>query len=456
MALIIASPATRRWLHQLACSWRDRRGATSLMFAATIIPFLALVGLGAEGGAWYLAKRSGQNSADAAATAGALAVFWGNYPSICQSGVTSSAKLSAAQASGADVASRDGYSTGVTINNPPASGAYTANYCAVEALISQTQPAMFAGLVGHSGNIAIGNRSVVALTNVGQACVLALTAGISMGGNSTTTGTGCTLASNNTGSQSIYIYGNPSVTAQSLYTVGGCSGCTNSGVNLTQAPQTNQALPIGNPFAGADQAITGYNFSSCQNAPGGSNFSLSPYGTTHAAYCGLHVTNGTGTVTLTPGTYFFTGDVTIDGGTVTCPTCTGGAGVTIVLTDLNGSSTFASMTINGGATVNLSAPTTNSDNSAFNGILFYQDDRATQGGSTIKINGNTGDTFNGGMYFPSATVQANGTASSSTTCTELVAYAVDASGTSDSYFDTSGCQNYGTKVAYIQAPRMLE
>ena len=58
----------------------DRRGATAVVFALAASALLGLVGLATEGGTWYLEKRHGQNAADAAANAGALALALGLLP----------------------------------------------------------------------------------------------------------------------------------------------------------------------------------------------------------------------------------------------------------------------------------------------------------------------------------------------------------------------------------------
>jgi len=43
------------------------------------------------------------------------------------------------------------------------------------------------------------------------------------------------------------------------------------------------------------------------------------------AYCGFNA-GSQQTITLTPGTYFFTGSIALNGGSaLVCPTCTGGA-----------------------------------------------------------------------------------------------------------------------------------
>lgn len=59
------------------------------MLAVTSITFLAFVGLGTETGAWYLAKRNGQNAADATATSSAVNIYGSasaTAQSICTTG----------------------------------------------------------------------------------------------------------------------------------------------------------------------------------------------------------------------------------------------------------------------------------------------------------------------------------------------------------------------------------
>ncbi|MDG6929561.1 MAG: acyl-CoA dehydrogenase, partial [Nitrososphaerota archaeon] len=85
--------------------------------------------------------------------------------------------------------------------------------------------------------------------------------------------------------------------------------------------------------------------------------------------------------------------------------CTGGAGVTIVMTGLNGTSA-GSMTIDGHASVTLSAPVNNATNAAFDGLLFYQAGNGTPG--AVTINGGSSSIIAGGMYFPGGSVTFDG------------------------------------------------
>jgi Flp pilus assembly protein TadG len=439
---LIASRAPRR-LAKLA---GDRRGITSIAFGITAVAILGLAGLGTEAGAWYVLKQRGQNTADAAAVAGAMALA-------LDEGSTG------AIATATDVAGRNGYSNGgavsVTVNTPPASGPNASNASAVEVIIGQQQTPLFSALFLNAGPL-ISTRAVAAVEDAGTACALALGtgSGLAMGGNSTTAAKGCTLASNASGSQSLYIYGSATVSAYTLHTAGGCAGCSGSGVSLTR-PASAYQLPTTNPFAAADNA-TLPNFSNCTAVSG--TITLTPYETSGSAYCGFSA-GSQQTITLTPGTYFFTGNIALNGGSaLICPTCTGGAGVTLVMTGLNGSGNAGSLNIDGHASVNLAAPVSNQTNAAFDGMLFYQDGRGSPG--SVTINGGATTTLSGGLYFPGAAVTFDGNEDMNgnglSTCTELVAMSLDISGNASTTLDTSGCAQYGTKTAQLQAVRLLE
>lgn len=433
-----------RWL-SLVQLVRDRRGVTAVTFGISAAVILGLAGLGTEVGGWYAIEQHAQDAADAAASAGAIALAMGN-------GSTG------AIASATDVASINGFSSGgsttVTVNTPPASGPNIGNTSAVEIIIAKTEVPLFSALFLSSGPV-ITTQAVAAAESAGTACALALGSGsgLSMGGNSTTAAKGCTLASNATGSSSIYIYGSAQVSAYTLDSVGGCSGCLGSGVSLARPPSPYQ-LPTTNPFAAAD-SVALPTFGSCVQP----SSSPLPYETNGGlAYCGLQLTGQT-TLTLQPGTYFFTGDISIGAGSsVICPDCTDGAGVTIVMTGPNGSGSAGSLNIDGNASVTLTAPANSTFNPAFNGLLFYQQGSGSPGG--ITINGGATTTLTGGLYFPGAVVSFNGNENlnggDNSHCTELVGGTLEISGNASTTLDTSGCWRSGTATAQLQAVKLLE
>ncbi len=85
----------------------DRHGAIALLFSLSAIVLFGLAGLAVEGGARYMEKRHGQNAADAAAMAGAIALAFGQSASI----------------SGGKATARQGYSSSaVTITTATSTG----------------------------------------------------------------------------------------------------------------------------------------------------------------------------------------------------------------------------------------------------------------------------------------------------------------------------------------------
>jgi hypothetical protein len=87
---------------------RDRQGATMVVFALAGTAVIGMVGLGTEGGSWYLSRRDAQNAADAAAYAGAARL------SLAQSGLSLSLTSARTQARDAanDTATLNGFTMG--------------------------------------------------------------------------------------------------------------------------------------------------------------------------------------------------------------------------------------------------------------------------------------------------------------------------------------------------------
>jgi hypothetical protein len=430
-------------------SFRDRRGITSLVFAVSATSMIGLASLATEGGTWYLERRHGQNAADAAATAGLVALA--NGQSVTTSG-TATAAL-------------NGYTTGVTIYNPPPAGwAYAGNTSAVGVLITKVEPGLFSKLfMGYSPTMT--ERSVSVLMNTGgSVCALAGAGGMSFSGNTTISASGCMLGSNDTSTTSISFDGSSSVIATSLTSVGGCSGCSGSGATLSYPPLTYQ-IPTLDPFATAEAIqLPSFQGSTCRSMPNlngatATVTALAP--STTQAFCqgqDLKLTNGN-TVNLSPGTYFFyNSNITLLGGTLQCPTCTATNGVTIIMTGSNSGANTGTINISGNATVTLNAPVTNSWNSAFNGILIYRDSRAPAtgngGSAAVSINGGPSTILTGGLAFPSSDVSYRGNTASSggpslSQCTEIIAYHLTFSGSST--VDISNCAAGGTAVAQTRS-----
>jgi Putative Flp pilus-assembly TadE/G-like len=130
-------------------------------------------------------------------------------------------------------------------------------------------------------------------------------------------------------------------------------------------------------------------------------------------------TNGT-SVTLSPGLYYFNGTFNVDSATVTCPTCTGGAGVTLY---------FASGTLqmNSGSTITLNAPSTG-DLTTSNGgtdvanILVWQSSTNSSG---MDIDANSTSTLNGIIWLPDAELTVNSGPNMTATALDVQSILVD-------------------------------
>ena len=429
---------------------RNRSGAVAVLFAATASLVVGMGALATEGGAWYLTRRRAQTAVDSAAMAGALAL-------------TASQSHATVVAAATEVASRNHFAattnTTVTVNNPPsaAAGALSGVAGSVEVIIRQTQRTYLARLFLGS-SISVGARAVASVQSSGNVCALGLSV-LSFSGSSTVSATNCTLSSNGqtTSPVPLQISGSTNVSAYSLASAGSCTGCDKVTTTLTR-PYALYQPPAVNPYAGADAAaIPSFNGGSCISKPDLTN--LLPYETNgHKAYCADVKVAGGETVVLTPGTYYLNdASLTINNGSVTCPTCTGGLGITFVLTGTN-TTKVGSVSISGSATVVLNAPSLPAG-SPYRGILFYRDEAAisqhpSTGNPDIGLAGGPSTILQGGIYGASSDIRVTGNAAS--TCTAVVGSIVELGGSSNTSLDVSGCGLFGTAVPTATTVRLAQ
>jgi hypothetical protein len=346
------------------------------------------------------------------------------------------------------VASRNGFPntapSSVQVNIPPTSGGQQTNASAVEVIVRQQQSLGAAGFFLASAP-SVQGRSVAALRDAQNVCVLALTGTLQFGGNSTVNAPSCVLASNRRSLAGVETNGNSfDVAAFSLSTVGSCPNCGSSRFSLAQRFAEWQ-VPVENPFAHLNtKALPVFGAGTCLN-PGNKPTSLAPFETNgRRAYCNDIQVNGNTTLTLTPGTYYLhNASLRLQGGRVRCPTCTGNNGLTIVLTGTP--SSIGEIEINGNAEVEqLRAPNAPAD-ADYRGVLLFRDPRATStgggGNPPVRINGGANLNLMGGMYFPNAHARFNGTAGTAL-CGVLVAASFEFTGNAG----VAQCAEVGTRV----------
>lgn len=416
----------------------DRRGSTAIAFGVGALALFGTLAFATDASVWYAARRGAQNAADTAASAGVISLAMNN--------------AEAARLAARDVTSRNGFvhttggATSVVVNIPPTSGPQSNNPSAVEVVVRQVQPMTAAGLFLTTAPI-VETRSVATLRATSNVCVLALTGQLWAGGTANVDTPRCVLASNQRSGSSIEIVGNSlDITAYSLAAVAACQNCTSARVRLTERFGEYQ-VPVPDPFVRLQAKTLPRPTNGCINR-NNNNSNLAPFEANgRRVYCGHIQVNGGETLNLSPGTYYiFNGDFRVQGGgVVRCPSCTGDAGVAIVLT--GDPSSIGGIRINANSDVQLRAAKVAAD-ADFNGILFYRDVRGDRGqvnNPSIDINGGTTMALAGGLYFPSTHIKINGNAGV-LACSVIVAASIDFIGNAD----VTGCPALGTTVPRAQ------
>jgi hypothetical protein len=347
---------------------------------------LGVAALAVDIGDLWTTRRLMQSAADAGAVAGASEIAIGGS----STAIAAAAKDAASHNGFADGGTRPGTSNTITVavHNPPTSGPYAANSGAVEVDVSQTQPTYFMKVLGMQ-TVPV-STTAVAVTLSSGSCVYSLdksASGATTVGGTATVNSACGLYDNSISGSALTVSGGGTITAPLVGVVGGTS--INGGGST---PPSTGIVQFGDPLAYI--AAPSFSPSSCssfhtQNISG----PQSPQ-----TYCGgIHI-NGGNSVTFASGLYVIDGGgITIDGGA-----SVSGTGVTFYLTGNNGNgnsaANYSGVTINSTATVNLSSPCDGAA-SGIKGMLFFQD-RSITNGNGSSINGASGSTFNGAIYFP--------------------------------------------------------
>lgn len=389
---------------------RDKRGSVLILTAASLPLVIGAAAMTTDMIQWALWKRELQRQADSGALAGAFALTQSK---------TVSSTVTADLTKNADTTLTVTPTIDYVVDSGPTSGAFANNPSAVRIVLQTSRKLPFSSLFLSTAP-TIQAEATAAIVPVGEYCVVALEktaeVGISIGG-SAIVNMGCGMIANSTGKNGIdavNAYGNAAVTSTPIAAVGAMSPDSHFAAGTTflpySPPQADPFEDLPNPVLPAD----------CPDNNIVNNLKVQPSDPPKTLDPGCY-TGGVdlkGSVTLNPGIYYIDGSsVTINSGAVVT-----GTDVTIILTNSSNPSAAASIDINGGATVNLSA----TKNGTYAGVLIYQDRRANYG--TEKINGNSSSSLEGAVYMPGRQVDFNGGAGIGTQCLQLVARRVIFSG----------------------------
>jgi Flp pilus assembly protein TadG len=405
--------------------YSDHSGTIAVFTALSLTALTGFAGLGVEAAQWYSTKRAIQAAADDAALSAAVAYGQGNT-----SGYVSDGK---------SVAGANGFVDGVNnvsvaVTKPPQSGAYANNNSAVQVtIVSPVQPILSAMFIS---DFDISATSVALINGTSSnGCVLALNAAAAGAGTVSGTSTNislnhCSFDVNSKNAAALTMSGGSSLSAADVILGGNDSIANNATLTVTDAVRINQPA-VADPYASRTIPTPG----TCNGVHGpiGGTVTLSP-----GTYCGNNAfkINGGASVTLNPGVYILDQtDFNIAGGASVT-----GTGVTIILTSSGSFNNVGNIIINGGSTVNLTAPTSGT----YSGMVFWQDGRAPDANKD-NFSGGTSMTITGAIYMPSQTVSfsgGNGTnGAGGTGCTQLIANIINFNGNSQF---ANNCTGVGT------------
>jgi len=258
-------------------------------------------------------------------------------------------------------------------------------------------------------------ESTAALVSTSTACVLSLAengAGIAINGNVSVAASECGFAANSPAAWAMAVEGAAAnIEIASLHLTGGLSDAHGT-VNTTEPPQVNTGRTLRDPYAGRDFSDLPTAVSPTADVQSRPNnaVDLEP---------GVYpdAVDWKGEVNLAPGVYVMQNNLNIG-----AQARVRGEGVTLVIDDPD-------VDINGGASVELSAPTSGSTR----GIAMLRSGSE----SGIDMGGGSGMVVNGAIYMPSSSIRFRGT-SAAGGCLQIVASRVFLGGTPDFEHDCAG------------------
>lgn len=376
--------------------FKEESGQALIISVLSMAVLMGFVALATDVGVMLHEKRLLQTAADAAAVAGAAELPYSDA-------------VSAATAAATKNGFTAGTSTTITINTPPTSG-YHKNSSSVEVIISQQVPTFFMRLFSWT-QMTVSARAVAqngnGLNSTGCAYILGspgdTNSGMQLQGSFDVSAPSCGVLVNGnltfTGSGGSMTAGYVGYAAGESVTGGGAAPST---------PQPVQMAPVNDPLANKVTFPDPTKMSPACAPPSGAGVTSKTTGkvTTYTVTGNLAAGCYSGTVslagvTLTGGTYVFTGNLSFNnpakGTYAVQTTCTSGPCSTGATIDIAG----GALTDNTNGLYNLTAPSTGS----FANIALMQPPSDT---NIISIQtGNSLGTIDGIIYAPTAQLYLN-------------------------------------------------
>jgi len=416
--------------------WHDKRGNAMILAAAALPLLIGSAGLATDTIQWALWKRQLQRAADSAAIAGV-------YDRVAADGATTGTGAAVDKDLGLnnslDPAKYPLVTKQVTY---PADAGVQQNQ--VRVVLAVQRPLSFSSMFMANAPLITTRATAATVSQAGEFCVLSLQnnskTGLQVTGSATIT-MDCGMMTNSTSNNAAAGQGNGRVTATVLAAAGGIQQSRSWAVNEYQP----YSPALEDPYKDLEPSAA--EFASCATTPPALTINNSNSGlvvTGGACYASLSV--GTNRVlTLKDGLYI------ISGGGVNVQGRLNLVNATLVLSNKNsGAQPIGSLTMNATGSINGTAPT----EGKWAGMAIYQDRRATDSAPTGNItasspnliNGTSGATITGAVYFPNQQLTYNGNGTGTATCTQFVAKRIYWSGNSGINNFTANCPGLNMKT----------
>jgi Flp pilus assembly protein TadG len=381
-----------------------RRGTVAALTAVLMPVVVGAMAVTLDGGLLYLQRRQAQSIADAAALAGAYALYNGS-------------NFSTAQAAAISIAGQNGIKIGSSQVTQPQSGQ-------VEVSITSTSPRYFSAIWG-SGSMSATASAVAqggSSSPYSTAAILVLNptgTSVAMSGTTSVSAVGGSVIVDSNSSMSVLSSGSATITAPTLDLSGGIrySGSNPNKATVTNTNQTPTPDPLASIPAPSTSGLTVQ--SNSMLALSGTSMTLNP-----GIYNGGINLSGSASLTLNPGIYYINGG----GINMSGSTSITGNGVMIYNTG------SGAINLSGTGTISLNPM----NSGTYAGITVFQSSSDTAAGT---MSGGSNISNTGTFYFPGAGLTLSGTSGVASMGAQIIAKNVTFSG-------TSGIKvTYGTSVA---------
>jgi len=436
----------------------DRSGATATIVAIALPGLIGMSALGVETGVWFAIKLQNQSAADSAAISAAYQVIAG------KTNVTGGLTAAADEA-----AKRNGYKGNVPAVVTPYSDGTINNGVAVT--LQQSQGALLAA--AFLSGVTIANTAVAVIEVLNNPCILALgtnSTDLEIAASTQLDLPNCSVAANSVSSTAIELRSSTSAVAAATLVTAGEISLQGTPIDpaapppefALSSPAMIGAPSVADPYAGT--LTHTFLIASMPRMPTCISKSTG-YPTIYTGNCTISGNSLTGpqilllantrisgswnitsgqTVDLSPGTYWVTGNLTLQSRAVLkCSTCDNakGSGVTIILTARTNK--IGTVSVASNATLTLNAP----GSGRFAGLAIIQDSNGLPPGTTYisslsTIGGTPGATLNGLVYFPNSSMTFHGAPSATgPECLLLVVRTLNIDAASR--LETNGCASAG-------------